>query len=187
LLFASKSFREDGLAWVGITELMKEAGRTVGGFYKHFKSRDGLMVEAVGSAQGMRKRQVDAAASGGPARAVPSALWQEISHAATSELALSLPGKFETTELVATLIRDTNEKDKGAVRSHAVLTYCTLIGAIGVARAVSDEQLSREILKTVVHCSHMWRQSDPDSWQMTAHLEVGTGGTSDPPVLRPPA
>jgi TetR/AcrR family transcriptional repressor of nem operon len=28
------------------------------------------------------------------------------------------------------------------------LTYCALVGAIGMARAVSDEQLSREILKT---------------------------------------
>jgi TetR/AcrR family transcriptional repressor of nem operon len=54
----------------------------------------------------------------------------------------------DSIELVETLIRDTNEKDKGTVRSHAVLTYCALVGAIG-ARAVSDEQLSREILKTV--------------------------------------
>jgi TetR/AcrR family transcriptional repressor of nem operon len=51
--------------------------------------------------------------------------------------------------LIATLIRSTNEKDKGAARSQAILTYCALVGAIGVARAVSDRQLSREILKTV--------------------------------------
>jgi len=52
-------------------------------------------------------------------------------------------------ELVAALIRDPREKDEGTVRSHAILTYCALVGAISVARAVSDEQLSREILKTV--------------------------------------
>ena len=33
-------FCEQGLAGIGIAELMKEAGLTVGGFYKHFKSRD---------------------------------------------------------------------------------------------------------------------------------------------------
>ena len=60
----------------------------------------------------------------------------------------------ENIELVATLICNTNqndqgEKDKGTVRSQAVLAYCALVGAIGVARAVSDEQLSREILKTI--------------------------------------
>jgi TetR/AcrR family transcriptional repressor of nem operon len=45
---------------------MKEAGLTVGGFYKHFNSRDALAAEAVGSALDHWKRQVDAAASGGP-------------------------------------------------------------------------------------------------------------------------
>jgi len=63
---ASKRFREEGLAGVGIADLMKEAGLTVGGFYKHFDSRDDLVAEAVGSALGAWKRQVDAAASGGP-------------------------------------------------------------------------------------------------------------------------
>src|SRR6266481_8934482 len=64
---ASKRFREDGLAGVGISELMKEAGLTVGGFYKHFDSRDDLVTEAVGSAFGGWKRRVEAAASGRPA------------------------------------------------------------------------------------------------------------------------
>ncbi len=45
---------------------MKEGGLTVGGFYKHFKSRDELVAEAVASALGVWKHQVDAAASGGP-------------------------------------------------------------------------------------------------------------------------
>src|ERR1700694_2339354 len=63
---ASKRLREEGLAGIGIAELMKEAGLTVGGFYKHFHSRDDLLAEAVGSALGSWKRQVDAAASGGP-------------------------------------------------------------------------------------------------------------------------
>ena len=49
---ASKRFREEGLAGVGIADLMKEAGLTVGGFYKHFDSRDDLVAEAVGSALG---------------------------------------------------------------------------------------------------------------------------------------
>jgi hypothetical protein len=39
---ASKRFREKGLVGFGVTELMKEAGLTVGGFYKHFDSRDEL-------------------------------------------------------------------------------------------------------------------------------------------------
>ena len=49
---ASKRFREKGLAGFGIAELMKEARLTVGGFYKHFDSRDHLVAEAVNSAFG---------------------------------------------------------------------------------------------------------------------------------------
>src|ERR1700756_2735757 len=63
---ASKKFREKGLAGVGIAELMKEAGLTVGGFYKHFDSRDDLVAQAVSSAFGGWKRRVDAAKAGGP-------------------------------------------------------------------------------------------------------------------------
>jgi len=57
---ASKRFREDGLSGVGISELMKEAGLTVGGFYKHFESRDDLVAEALSSAFGGWKRRVEA-------------------------------------------------------------------------------------------------------------------------------
>src|ERR1700694_2179500 len=63
---ASQRFRQEGLAGIGIAELMKEAGLTVGGFYKHFDSRDDLGDEAVNCAFGGWKRRVDDAASVGP-------------------------------------------------------------------------------------------------------------------------
>src|SRR6201987_4549200 len=63
---ASRRFREQGLAGIGIADLMKEAGLTVGGFYRHFNSRDALVAEAVGLALELWKNQVDAASSGGP-------------------------------------------------------------------------------------------------------------------------
>jgi len=51
--------------------------------------------------------------------------------------------------LLATLIRDTTKMDKDTARPRAVMTYCAMVGAISMARAVSDKELSREILKTV--------------------------------------
>src|SRR5260370_6238190 len=63
---AAKKFREEGLTGIGIADLMKEAGLTVGGFYKHFKSRDALVAEAIGSALELWKDRIDAAAAGGP-------------------------------------------------------------------------------------------------------------------------
>src|SRR5271168_5432043 len=62
---ASKRFRERGLTGFGIAELMKEAGLTVGGFYKHFDSRDELVAEAVSTAFGSWQRKKEAAESGG--------------------------------------------------------------------------------------------------------------------------
>jgi TetR/AcrR family transcriptional repressor of nem operon len=166
---ASKKFREKGLAGIGIADLMKEADLTVGGFYKHFNSRDALVAEAVGCALELWKRQVDAAASGGPPVTYESLVDEYLSEAhrnhpgtgcPVSALAGDLARSDKRTralvsrkirdniELLATLIRNTNKTDRGSARSQAVLTYCALVGAIGMARAVSDEELSREILKT---------------------------------------
>ena len=47
---AAKRFRELGLEGIGVADVMKEAGITVGGFYKHFGSRDELVVEALATA-----------------------------------------------------------------------------------------------------------------------------------------
>src|SRR3989442_5178367 len=72
---ASKRFREKGLAGFGIAELMKEAGLTVGGFYKHFGSRDDLVAEAVNSAFGGGRAPQEAAKTGRP-----SAVLAQLNH-----------------------------------------------------------------------------------------------------------
>jgi TetR/AcrR family transcriptional regulator, transcriptional repressor for nem operon len=43
---ASERIREAGLEGPGVAEIMKSAGLTHGGFYKHFGSRDDLIAEA---------------------------------------------------------------------------------------------------------------------------------------------
>lgn len=47
LSVASRMFREHGADSKGIGSVMKEIGFTKGGFYRHFKDRDQLYVEAV--------------------------------------------------------------------------------------------------------------------------------------------
>src|ERR1700722_497314 len=115
---ASKRFREKGLAGFGIAELMKEAGLTVGGFYKHFDSRDELVAEAIGDAFGVWQRQKEAAESEG----------QPLTFA----------------KLVDDYVSDVHRKNPGAG-----CAFSALVGAMSLARAVSDEELSREILRTV--------------------------------------
>jgi TetR/AcrR family transcriptional repressor of nem operon len=164
---ASKRFREDGLAGVGIAELMKEAGLTVGGFYKHFDSRDDLVAEAVSSAFGGWKRRMDAAASGGPPVSYAKLIDDYLSEThrnhpgtgcAFSALAAEIARSDKRTRTLASeQIRNDLQlltglvpgKDKRRARSKAILTMSALAGAMALARAVSDEELSLEILKTV--------------------------------------
>src|ERR1700739_3836608 len=47
---AARSFREHGGDSSGIGPVMKKVGLTKGGFYRHFKSKDDLFVEAVARA-----------------------------------------------------------------------------------------------------------------------------------------
>ena len=164
---AARRFREEGLAGVGIAELMKEAGFTVGGFYKHFDSRDDLVAEAVSSAFGGWKGQVEAAALGGPpvsyaklindylneahrdnpgTGCAVSALAEEIARSDKRTRAVASEEIRSNLQLLASLL---SGKDKRAARSQAILTYSALVGAISLARAVSDKILSREILRTV--------------------------------------
>jgi len=164
---ASKRFREKGLAGFGIAELMKEAGLTAGGFYKHFDSRDDLVAEAVNSAFGGWKRQVDAAKSGGPRMSYEklihdylhqahrddpgtgcafSALGPEIARSDQRTRALASEQIRNDIQLIAGLLPD---KDKGSARARAILTFSALVGAMSLARAASDEALSQEILKAV--------------------------------------
>ena len=167
---AAKKFREEGLAGIGIADLMKKAGLTVGGFYKHFKSRDALVAEAVDSALEIWKERVEAAAAGGPRVAYDSlvddylgeahrdhpgmgcpvgALAGDLARSDKRTRAVATRRIQDNIELLASLIRDTNKTDKDTARSRAVMTYCAMVGAISMARVVSDEELSREILKTV--------------------------------------
>jgi TetR/AcrR family transcriptional repressor of nem operon len=50
LSVAARSFREHGGDTSGIGTVMKKVGLTKGGFYRHFKSKDDLFVEAVARA-----------------------------------------------------------------------------------------------------------------------------------------
>jgi TetR/AcrR family transcriptional regulator, transcriptional repressor for nem operon len=164
---ASKRFREKGLAGFGIAELMKEAGLTVGGFYKHFDSRDELVAEAISAAFGVWQRQKEAADAEGQSlpfekliddylsdvhRRNPGvgcafcALAPEIARSDRRARALTSEQVRKDLELLVGLLPG---KDKRAARSRAILTFSALVGAMSLARAVSDDELSHEILTTV--------------------------------------
>src|ERR1700726_3650250 len=49
---ASEEFRKNGIVATGLNDLMRAAGLTHGGFYKHFMSKDQLVAEACAEAVG---------------------------------------------------------------------------------------------------------------------------------------
>ena len=44
---AARKVRAEGLSGPGVASVMKSSGLTVGGFYKHFRSKDELLAEAI--------------------------------------------------------------------------------------------------------------------------------------------
>src|SRR5947209_4909704 len=149
---ASKRFREKGLAGFGIAELMKEAGLTVGGFYKHFGSRDDLVAEAVNSAFGGWQRRLDVAKSGGPSVSLAkliddylnethrdnpgsgcafSALAPEIARSDKWTRSLTSEQVRNELQLIATFVPG---KDKPTAGAQAILTFCATVRRMALAR-----------------------------------------------------
>ncbi len=169
---AAKRLRERGLEGIGVAELMKEAGLTIGGFYKHFDSRDDLVAEAIGSTFGTLQAQIEAGQESGKpltfAKVIDDYLRPEHrddpgSGCPFGALAADLARSDDKTRAIATAaIRQVIEQMAGLVdggapertepdgaRERAITAYCAMIGAISLSRIVNDAALSDEILGSV--------------------------------------
>lgn len=155
---ASCEFREKGIVATGLNDLMKAAGLTHGGFYKHFESKDQLVAEACADAVRaviekmeaqptihaavaayLSTRHRDNPASGCPLAGIGSELAR--SDKKTREAATE---GFE--RLVGVLAGKLESED---ARRRALTAVSTMIGAVTMARIVTDPELSAEILREV--------------------------------------
>src|SRR5215472_15541440 len=71
---AARQLRAKGLNEPGVADLMKASGLTVGGFYKHFQSRDDLLAEAIEEGMSDFGEKLMATAKQAP----PGEAWKEI-------------------------------------------------------------------------------------------------------------
>jgi TetR/AcrR family transcriptional regulator, transcriptional repressor for nem operon len=71
---ASQRFRAEGLGGAGVASVMRDTGLTHGGFYKHFRNKDDLLVESVGEAF----REVGAQFVQAAEQAAPREAWKAI-------------------------------------------------------------------------------------------------------------
>jgi TetR/AcrR family transcriptional regulator, transcriptional repressor for nem operon len=165
---ASARIRTDGTDAPGVAEIMKAAGLTHGGFYKHFGSRDELIAEAAEHSFNDSQRHMVEATDGADeplAALVDSYLSAEhrdnpASGCGVVALGADAPRAGDRvraayTDQVRNYLAELErliggpDDDDAETRKRAVVTLTTLVGSLLVARAVDDPALSDEILRDV--------------------------------------
>ncbi|MGX4802559.1 TetR/AcrR family transcriptional regulator [Bradyrhizobium guangdongense] len=160
---ASNQFRESGIAAVGLAGIMSEAGLTNGAFYTHFASKEELVREVLNDALTRREERHKANLENGialettirdylstrhrdrPGNGCPTAaLVAEVArHPKATRDAFT--GKVaDIISLMAEQIRQGSAKER---RRKAIAIYSIMVGALQLARAVTDRKLSDEILE----------------------------------------
>ncbi|MGW3071313.1 MULTISPECIES: TetR/AcrR family transcriptional regulator [unclassified Kitasatospora] len=161
----SRLIREKGADGVSVPQAMAAAGLTHGGFYRHFSSKDDLVVQALQAAFTERREAMDRVSEAAPSdRAGRSEfLTRYLSDlhrdtpaggcaaaALAADAARAEPGAPIRTAFTAGLLDlvDGFQQLGGDAddRGTALAELSTLVGAILLARASDDPGLSQEIL-----------------------------------------
>jgi TetR/AcrR family transcriptional repressor of nem operon len=153
---ASRLFREKGFDAVSVSEVMKAAGLTHGGFYGHFSSKDDLVAQTLahvlaadaGEAGDFRHyvnaylspRHRDNPAGGCPTAGLAAAIRHQTS-AARSAMTEGLRSQISRIE------KALPESDPADRRRAAIGSWAAMVGAVILARAIDDSVLSDEILE----------------------------------------
>ena len=162
---ASRLFREHGFDGIGLKDLMAGAGLTQGAFYKQFESKDDLAAQASRRALKSALARWSAAAQSNPHDPLSAVIdfYLSMGHcdektdgcpivALGSDTARQSPdvkssfeaGIKEYLELLGGWI---GEVDAEKVNVRALATLSTMVGAVLLARAVNDKQMSKRFLQ----------------------------------------
>ena len=165
---ASRQVRAQGLGGPGVMEVMKASGLTPGGFYKHFSSRDDLLVEAVDESV----REIGAKLIQWARQARPGEAWKEIVKKYLSlehcehpdkgcPMAALAPDIARTTPVVRKRILLSMEiyrkqlvefmpgESASQREKNFTLIFTAMLGALGVARTMADPENKRRVLGLV--------------------------------------
>ena len=163
---AARAIRKYGYEGVGVADVMKEAGLTHGGFYAHFVSRDALLAAAADQAGAESiehlTRAIAAAKPGQELMALVDTYLSD-GHMAAPEKGCAIAAAGSEVprqqadvrraasrrikDLVSLIERQFPEWGKSAAHDKAMSIAATLVGALVLARAVDDTQLSNRIRK----------------------------------------
>lgn len=165
---ASRQLRAKGLNGPAVATLMKAAGLTHGGFYRHFGSRDDLVVEAIEeSLQELRDLLIAAAKD-----AAPGAGWKAMVRSYLSlercdradegcpvaalapDMARTRPALKQRIAAAILKLRQElmpfmpglNAEEKAA---NFLAIFSSMVGTIAIARTMPDPAIRQRILNTV--------------------------------------
>lgn len=158
---AARRLRMHGLRGIGVADIMEEAGLTMGGFYKHFATREAFVREAMAEAfldtdhwtqrarADLRQAiRVYLSASHRDAPATSCGIAAFLNEAGTSGGEARALYTERLRRLLA-LIASGLPPGAGDRDARAMLIFSACVGALTMSRAVSDPKLSRELLNTV--------------------------------------
>jgi TetR/AcrR family transcriptional repressor of nem operon len=123
---ASRRVRAEGLNGAAVSAVMKDAGLTHGGFYKHFKSKDDLLLESL--REGFR--EIEDTLAHAAEQSPPGEAWKAV---VRTYLSLELC--------------DHPERGQPVDKERAFFAiFSTMIGAIDIARLLPDRAMREKVL-----------------------------------------
>ncbi len=165
---ASRQLRKKGLNGPAVATLMKASGLTHGGFYKHFSSRNDLVVEAIEeSLRELTQTMIDAAERSGSRPPWKSMIESYLSiercdgadrgcpiAALAPDIARTPPAMKQRISAAILIFREalipfmpgrTSEERS----SNFLMIITSMVGAIAIARTMPELAVRQAILKTV--------------------------------------
>jgi TetR/AcrR family transcriptional regulator, transcriptional repressor for nem operon len=162
---AARLFRERGFNGAGVADIMKAAGLTHGAFYAHFASKDALEAEALEHAFAQSGRAVyKLTANASDPKATFLASYLSAAHrdhpgsgcaiaALGPEIARDSPARgpftLQVKRMIEGMVGRFRWRRKSDARREAIHLLSAAVGALVLARAVDDRELSDEILASV--------------------------------------
>jgi TetR/AcrR family transcriptional repressor of nem operon len=163
---AAAAFRRNGIHATGLADVMAAAGLTHGGFYRHFNSKDQLVAEAC--AAGMQaagdvppgdvcrsagKSNLEAIAANYLSAehrdnrtegCLLAALGSELARCDDTVRRAATDGFLKVADVLAEHYART---DRNTAKARAMVALSAMVGAVTIARIVTDPKLSAAILR----------------------------------------
>jgi TetR/AcrR family transcriptional regulator, transcriptional repressor for nem operon len=159
---AGRRLKEDGIDGAGVATLMSDAGLTNGAFYAHFASKEDLVANVLADQLRAQHESVDGLPPGREGLEAFVRFYLSPEHrdqcadgcpsaALLDEIVRRPPATRQvfTDELIGViddLAARLDRSDAAAARTDALTVFALMIGTMQLARAVTDRELSDELL-----------------------------------------